>query len=599
MTDLKQIFSCNSGRVHIRGGLGGCKPSQGFAFKSKTTNSTKQAASNEMKTRYYPQLFIVALICTLYTRDMFNANLFYPDASHLMLDGFLIADYLRDSINSGFVNPMDYAIRYFGQYPALSIGYKPPLWPAIQGVFILIFGEESWAMRLALLGLAIFVGIAIFKTVERGSGVFLAWAAASLAISIPYLVQWGWYAMTELSAVAFVLSAGWPFSRYLEDGRYRNLAYMVILLAAGVWCKQTAVVGALWLFIAAILSLSPKETFKRREIWLAMVGYAVLIMPVILLTIEFGKKNIAQSVGFDSASTSIFVAPASNIFKYIWLLFSEQLTHFFAALAVGGVLVAMFRLYQGVSKGEGRNIILYLSLIVATYLFFTLINGQNPRYTVFWLPAFGFFVAYLINALRRYLPSVIVACAVLVLLAFNVKQSFGMRSIQTSGMAQAAQYIAANINYPIIMIDSYVNEQFIYFMRKNDPKRKFWTIRSDKVLSIAPMIPTDTNVVALAKSEEDIKNILLKYGVKYVVVDRHYKMNIDIHNILRKYVTSDDFRLLVDIPATSQNTYRFKENKPIQIYEFLDWQPAKSNTITIQVPIVGKSFTVPLKEATK
>jgi hypothetical protein len=32
MTDLKQIFSCNSGRVHIRGGLGGCKPSQGFAF---------------------------------------------------------------------------------------------------------------------------------------------------------------------------------------------------------------------------------------------------------------------------------------------------------------------------------------------------------------------------------------------------------------------------------------------------------------------------------------------------------------------------------------------------------------------------------------
>jgi hypothetical protein len=33
MTDLKQIFSCNSGRVHIRGGLGGCKPSQGFAFE--------------------------------------------------------------------------------------------------------------------------------------------------------------------------------------------------------------------------------------------------------------------------------------------------------------------------------------------------------------------------------------------------------------------------------------------------------------------------------------------------------------------------------------------------------------------------------------
>jgi hypothetical protein len=26
MTDLKQIFSCNSGRVHIRGGLGPARP---------------------------------------------------------------------------------------------------------------------------------------------------------------------------------------------------------------------------------------------------------------------------------------------------------------------------------------------------------------------------------------------------------------------------------------------------------------------------------------------------------------------------------------------------------------------------------------------
>ncbi|MBF0444526.1 MAG: glycosyltransferase family 39 protein [Magnetococcales bacterium] len=556
--------------------------------------STKQALPNEIKTGFYAQLFIVALICTLYTREMFNANLFYPDSSHLMLDGFLIADYLRDTVNNGFNNPMDYAIRYFGQYPALSIGYKPPLWPAIQSVFILIFGEESWAMRLALLGLAIFVGIAIFRTVERGSGVFLAWAAASLAISIPYLVQWGWYAMTELSAVAFVLSAGWPFCRYLEDGRQRNLAYMVILLAAGVWCKQTAAVGALWLFIATLLSLGPKETFRRREVWLAMAGYAVLIMPVIWLTIEFGKKNIAQSIGFDSASTSIFVAPISNILKYIRLLFGEQLTHLFFALAIGGILVAAYRLYQGVSQGEGRNIILYFSLIVATYLFFTLINGENPRYTVFWLPAFGFFVAYLINELRRFLPTFIAAGAVLALLALNVMQAFAMGPSQTTGMAQAAQYIASNINYPIIMIDSYVNEQFIYFMRKMDPQRKFWTIRSDKVLSMAPMSPTSRNVVELAKSEGDIKNILLKYGIKYLVVDRHYQMKIPIHNTLRKYVSSGDFRLLYEIPVTSQNTYRYKVNKPIQIYEFLKWQPAKSNTITIQVPIVGKSFTVPL-----
>ncbi|MBF0381927.1 MAG: glycosyltransferase family 39 protein [Magnetococcales bacterium] len=551
--------------------------------------------TSAIKGRYYAQFFLVALVCTLYSREFFNQNLFYPDSSHLMLDGFLIADYLRDTINSGFVDPMDYAVGYFGQYPALSIGYKPPLWPLIQALFMLVFGEESWSMRLALLVLAIFLAIAIFRTVERSSGLFLAWAAASIAISTPFLVQWGWYAMTELSAVAFVLGAGWPFSRYLEDGHKKYLAYMVILLAAGVWCKQTAVVGALWLLIAVVLSLGIKETLKRREVWLAMAGYALLIMPIIILTIEFGKKNIAQSIGYDSSSTSIFVAPLSNILKYPRLLVGEQLTHLFVVLAFAGILLALYRLYRGVAKGERCNIILYLSLIVATYLFFTLINGENERYTVFWMPAFGFFIAYLIDKLRCYAPNILAGGAVLVLLSLNVSQSFAMTPSKTAGLAQIAQYIADNIKHPVIMIDSYVNEQFIYFMRKQDPQRRFWTIRSDKVLSISPMTPTSRNVTSLAKSKDDIKNILLKYGIKHVVVDNHYTMKIPIHDTLRKYVKSEDFRLLHEIPASSYNTYKYKMNRPIQIYQFLGWQPAKSKTLTIDVPIVGKSFTVPLQ----
>jgi hypothetical protein len=549
-----------------------------------------------MKTRNYAQFFLILLVAALYTRDMFNENLFYPDAGHLMLDGVFIADYLRDMFHNGFSDPMEYAIRYFGQYPALSIGYKPPLWPAIQAAFILLFGVEPWVMRLALLVLAFFAVIAMYRTVERGSGPLVAWAAASLTISIPYLVQWGWYAMTELPAVVFILSAGWPFTRYIEDRRHRNLAYTVILLAAGVWCKQTAVVGALWMFIAVILTIGAKETFRRREIWAAMVAYVLLILPVIILTYEFGKKNLDQSVGKKEMSYIDFVAPQNNLFKYIDALFTHQLSTLFATLAIAGILVAMWRLYKGVEIGEKNNIILFFSLILATYIFFTLINGRNPRYTVFWLPAFGFFAGYLLCQLRSYFAPKYVGIAVTALLSFNIVQSFAMLPREVVGMPAAADFVLQNSKSKVVMIDSYINAHFIYAMRQKDPKRQFWVIRSDKVLSISDIRPVPSNVTAFAHSINDIKDILLKHGIRYLVVEKNDLMRIPIHGTLRKYLASDEFRLLKEIPTSSNRDRRYNGGQAVQIFEFLEWEAPTSGNITIQVPIVGKTFTIPFGE---
>jgi len=202
----------------------------------------------ENRSGFVAQVLLLVLACVLSSREMFNENIFFPDADHLMLDGVFIADYVRDIVHNGFTAPMEYAMRYYGQYPALSIGYKPPGWPAIQAVFILIFGTEPWAVRLALTGFALLTAIALYRTVVRGGGVFLAFATAAFALSLPYLIQWSWYAMTELPALAFVLAAGWPFTRYLESRSGRSLALTILLLTVAVWCKQTAVVGALWLF---------------------------------------------------------------------------------------------------------------------------------------------------------------------------------------------------------------------------------------------------------------------------------------------------------------------------------------------------------------
>jgi hypothetical protein len=559
-----------------------------------------------MKVRNYAQFFLILLVTVLYSREMFNEDLFFPDAGHLMLDGIFIADYLRDTWSNGFTSPMEYATRYFGQYPALSIGYKPPLWPAIQALFILIFGAAPWVMRLALLVLAFFAVIALYRTVERYSDTLTAFAAASFTISIPYLVQWGWYAMTELSAIVFITSAGWPFSRYLEDRRRRDLAYTVILLAAGVWCKQTAAVGALWLFIAAIFSLGFKETLSRKEIWAATVAYAILILPIVLMTISFGALNIAQAVGRPGEAPAV-VSDLMQFFKHPAFLLRDQLSIPFAGIAFAGIFAALLRLRKGVTVGEKRNIILFLSLIAATYLFFTFLNNKIARYSLFWLPAFGFFAAYFILELQRRFGHKLAGVTVVALLLLNVTQSFAMLPRQVTGMASAADYVVRNIDYPIVMIDSYINAQFTYFMRQKDPKRRFWVIRGDKVLSVSPMKPNQKKIVSFASSQLGIKNILHNNGIRYIIVDKTNLMKIPIngrvsdvpiHKILREYLTSSDFRLLKEIPTTSNRDYRYQGSQAVQIYEFLEWMAPTSNTITIHVPVVGRVFTIPLPSLT-
>ncbi len=561
-----------------------------------------------MKLRDYAQLFLLLLVYLLYSREMFNEDLFFPDAGHLMLDGIFIADYILDTLKNGFIHPMDYATRYFGQYPALSIGYKPPLWPAIQAFFILIFGAAPWVMRLALLVLALFAVIAIFRAVERNSDLFTAFASAALIISIPYIVQWGWYAMTELSAIVFITSAVWPFSRYLENRNGRDLAFTVVLLAAGVWCKQTAAVGALWLFIAALWSLGIKETLRRREVWVATVGYAVLIVPVVLLTLSFGRLNMAQSVGGAGSAPKVFSSPLTHLLMHPKFVLTDQLELFFAMVAVAGILAALWRLYKGAAEaGEKRNIIIFLSLIAATYLFFTYINNKTHRYSVFWLPAFGFFAAYFIVELKRRFGMRIGAVALIGLLGFNVSHSYAMKPREVTGMPAAADYVVNNVDYPIVFIDSYINAQFTYFMRQKDPQRRFWVVRGDKVLSVSAIKPNHGQMTYFAETKEDIKEILKQNGVRYLVVDKNNLIKIGhnrkirdvpIHKTLREYLAGDDFRLIKEIPTTSNRDWRYQGTQAVQIFEFLEWSTPTSNSITIHVPVVGRVFEIPLPETT-
>jgi hypothetical protein len=49
----------------------------------------------------------------------------------------------------------DFTVNYYAQYPALSIGYRPPFFPLVEGLANGVFGVTMWSSRLAVLAFAL------------------------------------------------------------------------------------------------------------------------------------------------------------------------------------------------------------------------------------------------------------------------------------------------------------------------------------------------------------------------------------------------------------------------------------------------------------
>jgi len=100
----------------------------------------------------WPALLIL-LSLALYSRGVFNEDTFYPDADRIAMDGIYFHDLIKDM---PFADIYNYTIRYFAQYPALSIGYRMPFFQVIEGIFYLILGISMSTAKISVLFFAAF-----------------------------------------------------------------------------------------------------------------------------------------------------------------------------------------------------------------------------------------------------------------------------------------------------------------------------------------------------------------------------------------------------------------------------------------------------------
>jgi hypothetical protein len=530
-------------------------------------------------------LFIVLVAITiLLTRQFWNPHLGYPDADRILMDGVFIHDFLRDL---PLTNIYDYTINYYAQYPALSIGYRPPFFPFVEAIFNTAFGVNMWSSRLAILAFAVVGFSAWFFLVRRIFNTSTALASCLLLISLPFISKWGWYTMGELPLLSMAMLTCYLFYRYVETDKARFLFGCALSFVLAVWTKQTAFYLAFWFLLYLIYDKSLLMRLKQGKVWIAVALITAALIPLALITLWLGDQNLAQSVGTAATQgASPWTQRLLRLPEHFDNILNYQTTLPFIVLTLAGMFLSVI-------KGDRKTIFFWL-FILATVLFFSYVIHKNERYSIFWLPAFSLFAAYPLYLLREfYFPRYAFALVLTIAFSYNVYSIYKVEPNYATGYQEAAQFVLENSSSPTVFVDAYNNGYFTYFMRAHDDARSMYVLRADKLLA-SSSISAKNRLELHAQNKKEILEILGKYGIELIVVESQDISGVEIYKEFRELLQNGPFSLIKRIPV--ETTRPVLDDQELLIYRYLERKPIAGNTLTLHLPVVGQTIEVPLRE---
>ncbi|MGN7614591.1 ArnT family glycosyltransferase, partial [Magnetococcales bacterium HHB-1] len=272
-------------------------------------------------------IFAVLLLLNAPTAGDF----YWSDAPRHALNGIFLKDLIHDF---PWQDPSTYAINYYLQYPALTILFYPPLFYGFLAVFYTLFGESHFTAQLLVSFFHLAMGLGLFYLARRWLSTGFALAAALFWMGAHEIVFWGRQIMLDIPAMAWLIWSVLFFLRYLDHDRPRHLILSAMLLLAAIYTKQTMVFALIPLLIA-LLRFRGFGIIKKPVVWKTAILFIILLIPLIIITLKFGQKNLSSTVGERPWDASLFSLEA-------WIYYFRQLPHQLGKIhlwpIIGGIL---------------------------------------------------------------------------------------------------------------------------------------------------------------------------------------------------------------------------------------------------------------------
>ncbi len=513
------------------------------------------------------------------TRGEFSYNV---DETQHACTGQFVADLLRDH---PFRHPVAYTYLYYVHYPALSgVLHWPPLFYLWEGLVFLALGASVMTARLSVLLLAALALWIWFRLMERIESTRAAAVATVLLGLCPSFLLFERTVMLEVPSMLLCLAASYCWIQFLRRGGNGSLVGFAALAALAMLTKQNAVYLPLFC-VFSLTALRRWGLLWRRASVIAM-GVAVLIAGP-----YYGFVSVLHwsSIHGDLAEKqSGFLAE----FGFYLRALPELLGWPLLLLSLVGLMTCRW-------WGRRENHLVFGSWALAVYAAMTAIGHKEPRYVLYLVPAMIYFAVWPVTfALRPLVPGrtvgVVRWMAVGALAVVTI--AVGERAWRTerpyvTGYAAAAQGLRAVTSSGIVLLDTKIPANFIFFVRNEDSSHRFVLLRKALYsVRIKEELGGDEYVHTPAQLEQ----LLRADGIRYLVVSNRAPAAFPVEGVLREMLRTPQFRLVDTFPV-SGNSPEWS-NYSLDLYENLAAGPPTSQYLRTPMMTLDHDILTPFSE---
>lgn len=490
-------------------------------------------------------LLTLALVIPIVTHNISKGEFDYNvDESQHAASGIFFASLLKDF---PITHPVQYAYAYYAQYPAMAgVLHYPPVFYVTEGVVFRLLGVSVVTARVTILLFAVMACTFWFRLVNEIQGEWAAAASTAIFALLPSVLLFEKAVMLEIPCLALSVGALYFWYMYLTTERIGALYWFALLCSGAMLAKQHAIFLVAVCPVTAIL-FGRWKLFLNRRILGPLAILAVLVTPFYLAVVVLHWHTFAMDVTSPLPGTTEGASSGhfGSLLFYLRVL-PEQLGWPLVGLATVGFVSSRW--------WSRRTATIFMAVwIIGCYLTLTAIPHKEPRYVLYWVPALTYFVVGPLTAKWR-VGAVRFAGAALTVVVVVYVAVVGWRYQRPymAGYAPVAHRIVEASNSGVILFEAPLPANFIFFLRHLDGQRHFLVLR--KALWTERLL-SRYGKEEFAKTPDDVRNIIAKNGIKYVVVS-DWPVRIQAQASLLYVLEHDSaFELVDSFPIESNEPY--------------------------------------------
>jgi hypothetical protein len=468
-----------------------------------------------------------AIALTLFMTSPTNGDFWWFDSSRHAFNGVFIRDFLLDG---GIFNPVKFATEYYRKYPAINIGFYPPLFYVTSAPFLAIFGANH-AVSQAVVLIYAFGGMTVtYFLCVRHMDKTSAAAAAICVITLPEMALWARQVQPDIPAIALLLATALALSRYLENRQIKWLYATTILAGLAVLTRVQAIsIAPAVLFFLFYPKYSGSISLKARAV--ALAPLVILSLPSLAMFFYFSRVNQSQVMKMPGMPSLL------SLDNWTWyaVQLPEQIGGPALAFTICGLVASVILAYQ---KRVPASAVVVGIFCLSSWVFFTLISNKEPRFNLPSIPFLFLFAAFSLSRLAPPLTRMVLL-ALALWLAYQAV--FVVRIPVVSGYREAVEVAQAstppNSN---VLISAHRDGSFIYDMRTAAHRPDIGMRRADKLL-VEILISREFGIDDKRLDKNELLALIKRENIKTIVVQDGYLQDQETMRNLQQLLDSGQY----------------------------------------------------------